>query len=211
MRWRFMALLALAAVATLAACAHAHEDEGTKELGYGEYVGVEVENDHGGSVDIFYDVTVDSGPGVDVFFMDDTDYSDVQAGRGFEYYIVFSVEDTLHAKREWTWSEEGVFYVVVINLNESLENATVTYSIGHEEVAETPSMLLWVLGAAVVIVVAILLFVLLTGRRRVAEAATPQAEGAGTASQGTEPRPPPGPHPPPPPLGPYAPPPPPGG
>jgi hypothetical protein len=207
MRRRITALLALAAVTTLAACAQANGDEGTRVLGHEDYHGVMIENTDGGPIDIHYEVTVDSGPAVSVFFMDDADYADVQNGSGFEYYIVYSVEDTRHARREWTWSEEGVFYVVVINLDGSLENATVTYSIGHEETPTEGDTVLWVAAAVIVVVVAVVATLLLAGRRNGGKVAPGQVEGGERVVPRAEVRPPPGPYPPPPPLGPYPPPP----
>jgi hypothetical protein len=150
-------LFALAAMALLAAPALAVRDSGTRTLVYGDFLSVEIpfESSSSISMDITYDVTVTSGPAVNVYFMDKASYEDFTSGSSSElsYYAAHSYLRTAHASDSFTWYEKGTYYIVVQHTGVGLEdNSVVVYEAEWEENAVGTS-LCYILGAIFAVIV----------------------------------------------------------
>ena len=149
--WSAAAVAGLFTLALLATPALALRDSGTRTLVYGDFLSVEIpfESSSSISIDITYDVTVTSGPGVNVYFMDKASYLEFTSGTSSElsYYAAHSYLGTAHASDSFTWYEKGTYYIVVQHTGEGLEdNSVVVYEAEWEENAVGTS-LCYILGA----------------------------------------------------------------
>jgi len=155
--WGVAAAAALALVAMLATPSLAGSDSGTKRLYEGNFIAVEIPftSDSALSLDISYEVTVTSGPAVDVYFMDEVGYwAFVEPGAGeFSYYAAHSYVGTTYATDSFAWYEKGTFYVVVQQTGGSQTSASdVEYAVEWEESAIGSSMC-FALGAILAAIV----------------------------------------------------------
>lgn len=139
------------------------KEVGTETLAINDSIDFHIDASDGGPTDIAYEVVVTDGPEIDVFFMDAECYESFLVGDPFEYYIDMSVLGTQDAKKEWTWSQEGEFYIVIDNTFAATKppldegNVTLTYVVEWEAWGATD----WLAWGMVFIVATVILVVLL--------------------------------------------------
>jgi len=155
--WGVAAVAALALVAMLATPSLAGSDSGMKWLYEGNFIAVEIPftSDSALSLDISFEITVTSGPAVDVYFMDEVGYwAFVEPGIGeFSYYAAHSYVDRTYASDSFAWYEKGTYYVVVEQTGVSQTSASdVEYVVEWEENALGNSVC-YVLGAILAVIV----------------------------------------------------------
>lgn len=130
-RWVPYVLLMLVLL-LLPGAAMAGDEEGTRTLEWLEHVDVEIDNSDGKVLTIEYDVSVTAGVPVNVFFMGEEQYDDYVDPLVFNttYYSAHSKLNTRDAQKRFTWSEEGVFHLVIENTGySSMDTTTVEYTV----------------------------------------------------------------------------------
>ena len=121
---------ALIALLLVAVPVQAGEESGEKTLGWLDHFAVEINNTDGDRLRISYDVEVTDGVNVNIYFMDEEGYDDFVAFQNFSYFELYSVKDTDGAEKEWTWTKEGTFYVVIENAGwQSFDITTFDYDV----------------------------------------------------------------------------------
>jgi hypothetical protein len=179
-------LLVLIALLLTSVPALGGKEVGTETLSINESRDFRIENADGGPMDISYEVVVTDGPDIDVLFMDADDHVSFLAGDPFEYYIEMSVLGTHDAAKEWTWSHEGNFYIVIDNTFAATapppQNANVTLTYVVEWTAwDTIDWLSWGLVFIVAIVILVVLLAVAIKVRERARIRAQMEEGAGWA------------------------------
>jgi hypothetical protein len=170
---RALPVLLLISLLLLAGTAMAGEEKGTSTIPPFESVDVRIDNSDGTTLKVSYDVELVDGHGFNVFFVDESDWEKYSEGQSFEYYVLYSVENTSDVQKEWNWDESGVFYVIIDNsfTDPSVwENITVDYKVSWEEWTAVDWIFWGGLCFAIVIVLVILSIFLRRVRRK------PQAE-----------------------------------
>ncbi|UCC93701.1 MAG: hypothetical protein JSW25_03290 [Thermoplasmata archaeon] len=157
----------------LASPAIAEKEEGTTSIALGDAIVVGIDVD--GSTNIKYDVEVNSGPNVNVYFMDGSDYFGYKNGPAFEYYVFYSHEDVSSASEDFVWSEDGTYYVVIDTKGTANPDATtrVTYMVEWTE----PSIGYWLTSigicVAIILVVIVLMYVRVKARKKMFDQPVP--------------------------------------
>jgi hypothetical protein len=157
MRKIILIMVTLVFVLLLATPALAGKEKDTRTIGWGDSIIVSVPID--GSTNVMYDVKVDSGPNVNVWWLEQIDYDKYVADQPFEYYILYSNEDVRSIKEDFTWSQDGTHYVVIdtMGIADLDENATVSYSVEWRE----PSASDWFMNIGICIAIIVVVFVVL--------------------------------------------------
>lgn len=120
----------LIALLLVAVPVQAGEESGEKTLSWLDHLAVEINNTDGDQLRISYDVEVTEGVNVNIYFMDEEGYDDFVSFQNFSYYELYSVKDTDDAEKEWTWTKEGTFYVVIENAGwQSFDITTFDYEV----------------------------------------------------------------------------------
>ncbi len=183
-------------VTLLAPPALAGESSGTRTIAVDDPLVVEILFYDGISISIFYDVSVLSGPPINVLFLDESDYTEYISPEydEFSYYSAHSHLNTDSAYDSFTWSDEGTYYIVVEHGPNLLDDASlVEFDVTWEE--GTSSIYLCGAVLAVTLVVAVIAFAIYKRRPRYVDQQgrpqpTPQAPappGAATPRPATAP------------------------
>lgn len=153
-RSRLIATVLVAAIVLLASGAMAGEEEGTETLEMGDYVSVHIGNSDGTTLDILYDVEVQDGVKVNVYFMDADGFSDFQASLSFEYFEEYSVTDTLDIQKDFIWTNEGDFYVVIDSTASDVnETTTVEYKVTWGDAYFMGMNWIWCIVVIVIVII----------------------------------------------------------
>jgi hypothetical protein len=88
---------------------------GTDTIREDYHVGHPISFHSGTSISISYTVQVTSGPDIDIYFVDSTNYVYLNDGREFEYYSALTDEHTSYSKNQATFTEYGDYYLVFDN------------------------------------------------------------------------------------------------
>ncbi len=110
----------------------AGEASGVEILNWLEYIDIKIDNTEGGDLNIAYDVEVANGSAVNVYFVDEQGYDDYvdPLVANFTYYVSYSDLNTKDTDKDWTWSEEGNFYVIIENAGlTSMDTSEVRYEV----------------------------------------------------------------------------------
>ncbi|UCC92714.1 MAG: hypothetical protein JSW25_08630 [Thermoplasmata archaeon] len=158
------------AVVLLATPAFAGKEKDTKTIGFGDSIVVKVKID--GTTNVMYDVKVDSGPNVNVWWLEQVDYDKYSANQPFEYFILYSNEDVGSVKEDFSWSQDGNHYVVIDSMGIAGldENATVSYTVEWEKASAADWIMNIGICLAIVIVIVIVGFFFRRSRSKPAEA-----------------------------------------
>ena len=132
MRRTLIPLALCVALLLLAVPVQAGEASGEETLDWLDYIDVTIDNTDGDSLSIAYDVEVTEGVAVNVYFVDQEGYDDYVDPLvvNFSYYVSYSVLNTKDAEKDWTWNDEGNFYVIIENAGvSSMDTSTVKYEV----------------------------------------------------------------------------------
>jgi hypothetical protein len=179
MRRSVVIVLSLITVVLLSTPAFAGKEKDTEIIGWGDSVVVSMNID--GTTNVKYDVKVDSGPNVNVWWLEQVDYDKYIADQPFEYFILYSNEDVRSVKEDFSWSSDGMHYVVIdtMGIADLDENATVSYTVEWEK----PSASDWAtnigLCIAVIVVVLIVGFFIMRAREKDPEPYAPPVDAQG--------------------------------
>jgi len=116
-----------------AGMAMADRETDTVSLAFGDEVVVELDLE--GTTRIKYDIQVESGPNVNVWFLEFGDYNDYDQGRDFLYYFAYSSEDVSSASKDFTWTDDGLHYIIIDTKGTANPDTvvTVTYTVEWEQ------------------------------------------------------------------------------
>ncbi len=131
MRRTLIPLALCVALLLVAVPVQAGEASGEETLDLIDYhIDIEIDNTDGDSLSSAYDVEVTEGVAVNVYFVDQQGYEDYIALINFSYFVSYSVLNTKDADKEWTWNDEGIFYVIIdTTALSSTDNSTVKYKV----------------------------------------------------------------------------------
>ncbi len=153
-RTRLIATMLMAAIVLLASSAMAGEKEGAETLEMEDYVTVHIDNTDGTTLDILYDVEVQDGVKVNVYFMDADGFSDFEAFLPFEYFKEYSVTDTKDIQKDFIWTNKGDFYVVIDSTASDInETTTVEYKVTWGDAYFMGMNWLWCIAVIVIVVI----------------------------------------------------------
>lgn len=130
----------------------------TKTLNPGQYWHVGINMEDGATVNI--ELTVESGPAVDFFVMDENNFDDLQAGnfQDVQYYASPSTEQTKEYSTEFTAEKNDNFYFVVDNTPLGGASATESADV-HLMIEETGGILgLVIIGVIVMVVIGVVVW-----------------------------------------------------
>jgi uncharacterized membrane protein len=165
-----IALGALILVLVVSGFAMAETDEGTKRLEDGEALTIAIDNTEGDDLWIELEVQVLDGPDVNVWFTDEEGYTDFfdREAPVFSYYHEHSQEETSYAEDSFYWDHEGIFYVIIDNIQNDAtgQSAVVQYNVTWEVNEFGELLLVGVLVIIVVIVVVVVLVLLMVVLKR---------------------------------------------
>ncbi|MCK4971336.1 MAG: hypothetical protein KAS77_12430 [Thermoplasmata archaeon] len=192
-----LAMVALVMAAGLAS-ADVTEWKGTETLVLGDHFAISIENPDGEVLLIAYDIKVDSGPGIDIFVLDDEGFEDYTSHSpdGFKYYRDLSRLDTKGAKVVFPWSDEGSVHIVIDNaaaetvppLGDPV--ATVTYKV-NADLSGAVWVYWWlplfIFGLILMLIVILLVFVNRANAKKEAAAAAKAEASAEKAPPAEEP------------------------
>ena len=172
-------------------------EEGTVRLGPGETVYVTIDNTGWEDLWLEYQVSVHDGPAVNVWFTGEEGYTEFYDPHetSFSYYPEHSVEETSHVEKDFSWDNEGIFYLIVDNRHNvgNDHNVTVEYNVTWESHEFDGFFLVSLIAIIVVImIVVVLLVVMMTFRKAqlVEEARKEEARKEGERDGSGRPRPP---------------------
>lgn len=160
MRRTLIPLALCVALLLMAVPVQAKEDSGEETLIWLGFIDVKIDNTDGGSLVIKYDVEVTEGVAVNVYFVNQQGYDDFVdiLVVNFTYYVSYSVLNTKDAEKEWTWSNEGTFYVIIENAGDSsMDTTTVNYKVTWSPAAW------WLFGLSLLTCMIIILLVAVFG------------------------------------------------
>ena len=153
-RPRLIAAMLMAAIVLLANVAMAGEEEGTETLEMSDYVSVHIDNTEGDTLDISYEVEVEDGVNVNVYFMDSDGFADFEAFLDFKYFKEYSKTDTGDKKKHFIWANEGDFYVVIDSTADNItKTTTVKYKVTWDNAYFKGMNWLWCIAVIVIVVI----------------------------------------------------------
>jgi hypothetical protein len=102
--------------------------ESSAILKMGDTVAITIDNTDGNPLNISYDVLCYEEIPISVYFVDAQGYDDYYdpGADSFDYYSEFSIRDSVHPVMEWTFEEEGVFFIIIANDHHLNPGHTVT-------------------------------------------------------------------------------------
>jgi hypothetical protein len=186
MKGYLLFIIPIFALAALAACAAADEQTNTTELESGDFIGVEIKCDVM-SMAIEYDVKVNEGPPIDVYFMDSSGYDSICAGNDFTSFKKGDTKDSLAAHKEWYWSKKGTFYVVIGNKKSTNLTANITYTVKWTDSSSSAAFGVVFLFIVIPILILVTIVLLVRRRRRRAKGATVPIAQTAAPAQPTQP------------------------
>lgn len=153
-RPRLIAAMLMAAIVLLASVAMAGEEEGTETLEMGDYVTVHIDNTEGSTLDILYDVEVEEGVNVNVYFMDADGFADFEASLALKYFKEYSKTDTGDTKKDFIWANKGDYYVVIDSTASEVNvTTTVKYKVTWDSAYFMGGNWLWCIAVIVIVVI----------------------------------------------------------
>jgi hypothetical protein len=176
MRRSILLALALLGVVLLAGTVSAGKEKGTDEvLEWGDFIGIRIDTMER-STEVEYDVTVTEGARVSVYYVPEEgweEYNDVES-MTFKYVPTWSVQDTRSARKSFTETDGGAWYVIIENadLDAPGVNSTVSYEVTWKETSLGDYMV--GLGLCLVVIVVVIIAALYARKvRKQAEPSTP--------------------------------------
>jgi hypothetical protein len=132
----------------------AGKEEGTATLEAGDHAYLEMENEDGSFLRVKYNIEVVDGPNVNVYFMDADAFADYEAGGSFDFFDVYSEEDTDDYRTNFVIDKEGEYFLVAETTSTvANETSEIEFSIEWESVYEPGFNWLWCVAVIVIIVV----------------------------------------------------------
>lgn len=173
MRRTILLALALLSVLLLAGTTSAGKEKGTDEvLSWGDFIGIRIDTMER-STEVEYDVTVTEGARVSVYYVPEEGWDEYNDDESltFKYVPTWSVLDTRSAKKSFTETDGGAWYVIIENTDMEAPglNSTVTYEVTWKETSLGDYMF----GAGVCIIVIIVVIIVAFFVRRVRKQAEP--------------------------------------
>ncbi|NIP36917.1 MAG: hypothetical protein GWN18_18270 [Thermoplasmata archaeon] len=132
----------------------AGREEGTRTIEVGEHAYLEMENVDGSFLRVRYDVEVVDGASVNVYFMDADAFEDYEAGRDFDFFEVYSEEDTDAYDASFVVDKEGKYYLVAeTTATAANETSEIEFNIEWESVYEPGFNWLWCISSIIMVIV----------------------------------------------------------
>ena len=155
------------AILLLAVPAQAEKSEGTETLEWGDHIDIRIDFDAGDIHKIKYEVKVIEGAPVNIFFLTSTGYNQYTSPLAWEfsYYVNESSLNTKNVEKDFTWDDQGTYYIVIENTHYTLRNSTVEYTVSWESHSSTEGDFWYVLGGLIVFFIALGIFRIIRDKR----------------------------------------------
>jgi len=128
-----MAIVVLAALASIAGCAQAEEESGEETLTEHSTRFINFDFDEGTILRVEYEVEVVAGPNVQVYFAPRAGYEEAIgfSGEISTYYEQWSTLDTSYTRREFRLNEHGTYFLIIRGPVEEGQVSVVMYTLDY--------------------------------------------------------------------------------